>query len=376
MEELRILRKVRKEFDYQSYCEQHYHVKSTTRDDEIRICCPNCSDNKFKCYVNNDKKRFNCFKCDFNNGNFDAFDFVAITESIPRGKAVLKLAHEYAPTTPLTIAEIIEQASRIQYDVTEDEPGKTSPIKTIDRLPEQAYPLTSPTKRSEQPWWDYLLNNRGMTEAEVLSARIHYVPLIKVPIYKFNGLGEKKYVGDIGRRLVFPVYAPGGKLVSWLSRPIREKFNGPKYVNCPDSEINRTVWPVVDPHTDIAVITEGIIDAISIRRLGSPFSAYCSFGKSLGYEQMKILKDLGVKTIILFWDPSERSDMARAVEDLKMQFDEVYVPRFTEWPEPYDPGDMMKPKVNEELDGIVALEKALVDPVDVQSLEYTLWQIQ
>lgn len=367
---MRILRKIRKEFDYEAYCEENFTIKHTARSDELRICCPQCGDDKFKCYVNNEKKLFNCYKCDFNSGNYDVFDFVSLTEDVPRGKVVLRLAHEFAPTTPLTIEEIIAKAQQTHYDVEEDKPGATSDIKTIDRLPKEAYPLTDPSNPRESKFWDYLLNTRGMTVAEVLAAKVHYVLQSKVPIYKINGLGENKYVGDIGRRVVFPVYAPGGKLVSWLSRPIRSDFNGPKYVNCPDSEINRTVWPIVMPHTDIAVITEGIIDAMSIRRLGSPFSAYCTFGKSIGYDQVQILKDMGVKCLIMFWDPEERRDMARAIEKLKMQFNELYVPRFDEWPEGRDPGDMLTYE-----DGEVCLEKALVDPIDVQSTEYVAWRL-
>lgn len=370
MNDLRILRKIRKEFDYQAYCEQHYHVKPTSRSDEIRICCPECEDTKFKCYVNNEKKKFNCFKCGFSSGSNDVFDLVAVTEGVPRGKAILRLAQEYSPTAPLTIEEIIESAMRTQYDVTEDALGELASLKGIDHLPEEAYPLTSPEERRENKFWDYLLNTRGMTQQEVLASKIHYVYASKVPIFKLDGLGEKKYVGDIGKRILFPVYGPGGILVSWLSRPIRADFNGPKYVNCPNSETHRTLWPMVEPYTDIAIITEGIIDAMAVRRLGSPFSSYCSFGKSLSFEQMKILKDMGVKTVILFWDPEERRAMSKTVEELKMQFDEVFVPRFDEWPEGTDPGDMLAFP-----DGIVHLEKALVDPIDVQSLDYVRWQI-
>jgi hypothetical protein len=225
MQELRILRKIRKEFDYQTYCEQHYHIKTTARDDELRICCPNCGDTKFKCYVNDEKKKFNCYRCDFNSGNFDVFDLVSITEGISRGKVVLRLANEYAPTTPLTIEEIIEMAMKAQYEVTEDEPGETSPIKSIDRLPREAFPLTNPTEQRELQFWEYLVDVRGMTIQEVLAAKIHYVSAQKVPIHKVNNLGERKYLGDIGRRIVFPVYGPGGKLVSWLSRPsLRESL--------------------------------------------------------------------------------------------------------------------------------------------------------
>ena len=39
--------------------------------------------------VNNEKKKFNCYKCSFTSGNNDVFDFVAVSEGIPRGKAIL-----------------------------------------------------------------------------------------------------------------------------------------------------------------------------------------------------------------------------------------------------------------------------------------------
>lgn len=370
---MRILRRIRKEFDYEAYCEENFTIKRTARSDELRICCPNCGESKFKCYVNDDKKMFNCFKCEFSSRDFDVFDFVALTEAIPRGKAVLKLMHEFAPVTPMSIEEIIQRAEGTYYDVEEDEPGPNADIKLIDSLPKQAYPLTDPQKAPEPRFWRYLLDNRGLTEEEILACNFHYVPKQSVPVTKIDGLGKEKYVGDIGRRVILPVYGPGG-LVSWLSRPITDRYDGPKYVNCPDSEINRTLWPFVEPHSDIAVLVEGSFDALAVRRLGPPFSAYATFGKRVSYDQIKQLKAWGITSVILFWDVDAKKDTIKAVEDLKMQFDEVFVPNLEEWPEDYDAGDMIKPAVNEELDGLVALEKALCEPVDVNSIDFIKWQ--
>lgn len=370
MQDLRILRKIRKEFDYEAYCEENYSVKHTARGDEIRICCPHCGESKYKCYVNNDKKRFNCFKCRFDNGNFDVFDFVAITEGIPRGKAVLKLMHEFAPTTPLTIEEIYDMMKGKYHEVDEDEEGPTAKLKLIDGLPKEAYPLTEPNAPGQGKFWAYLMN-RGLTEQEVRACKIHYIPRMKVPVEKIDGQGHKKFVGDIGRRIVFPIYGPGG-LVSWLTRPITDTTSNVKYINCPDSELSRTIWPFVEPYEDIAVLTEGIFDALAVRRLGSPFSSYCTFGKKVAYDQLKMLIDWGVTSVILFWDTDAKKDMMKEVENLKMKFDEVYVPNFSEWPSDCDAGDMLK--LGDE--GIVHLEKALCEPVHVSSLDYIRWQFE
>ena len=371
MSRIRILRKIRKEFDYQAYCEQNYITKTTNRPDELRICCPHCGEDDYKCYVNDEKKMFNCYKCDFTSGNFDVFDFVSKTEGIPRGKVILRLANEFAPVAPLSIEEIIEMANGTFYEVTEDVPGIPKGIRYIDSLPKEAFPLTDPNNPREVKFWEYLLEDRGLTVDEVKAIKTHYVSQNNVPITKLNGLNEEKYVGNIGRRVLIPVYGPGGSLVSWLSRPITNDFKGPKYLNCPDTDLNRTLWPMVQPYKDIAVITEGIIDALAVRRLGSPFSSYCSFGKSINDDQIKILQDMGITTAILFWDPEERrsKEVGRAIEKLKMSFDEVYVPRFDEWPEGKDPGNML----TEEL-GIIHLEKSLVDPINVYSLEYITWR--
>ena len=94
-----VLRKIRKNFDYRTYCELHFSVKYVPNG-EIRVSCPNCDDYRNKLYVNDEKKLFQCFKCGFSNRDHDVFDLVAKTENIPRGEAILKLLHEYAELAP------------------------------------------------------------------------------------------------------------------------------------------------------------------------------------------------------------------------------------------------------------------------------------
>jgi DNA primase len=364
----RILRRIRKEFDFETYIGEHYQTKRTSRDNEVRVCCPSCGDSKYKLYVNNEKKMFNCYKCDFSSGNFDVFDFVAITEGLSRGAATLRLAAEFAPTTPLTMEECMAKLEGSYVDVVEDEAGKSSDIQFIDGLPPEASLLLGDplvNKLVEDEFWMYLNEVRGLTHEEVKAAKIHYVAHTSVPVEK-NG----KYAGDIGRKIIFPVYGPGGRLVSWLSRPITEDYKGPKYVNCPGSELNRTLWPFIEPHVGAVVLVEGIFDCMAVRRLGPPFSAYVTFGKKIGHDQIEHLKAWGVEDVTVFYDPDAKRDIVRAVNELKMHFN-CSVPNLSEWPSGSDPGDMLN-----DPDGVEHLERALCNPIDVDSLEYVAWQIQ
>jgi len=361
MSNLRILRKIRKEFDYDAYIQLNYDTVKTTSKGELRICCPKCGEQKHKCYVNDDRKLFNCYKCDFNSGNYDVFDFVAWTEDIPKGKAMMRLAREFAPVTPLTIEEIIEHANNSTLDVEEDEPNYE--IQSIDCLPKDALPLELGVP-SQHKFWEYLLS-RGLTEKEILTSKAHYVWKQQVIVHNHAG----DVVGDIGRRILFPVYGPNGMLVSWVGRSTDHKE--PKYLNCPDSQVNRTLWPFVPPHTGSVVLVEGIIDCIAVRRLGAPYSTYCTFGKKLNQWQMNHLKNWGVSEVVLFWDIDAKKEVVRQVEDLKMQFDDVYIANFLEWPDP----KMDAGKTMEVSDGLLYIEQAVCNPVDVNSIDYVRWQI-
>jgi DNA primase len=356
---LRILRKVRTEFDFQSFVELTFPVKYATNG-EIRICCPKCGDTKFKCYVNNDKKYFNCFKCDFNSGNYDVFDFVAVGEGITRAQAMLRLAREYADVAK-SWEEIVDSAGVLE--VEEDEAGEPSTVKTIESLPEGVVQLSLEKPEEQKPFWDYL-SSRGLTDKEILDISTHCVPDERVYLYDTNS----RLRGNIGHRIVFPVYGKGNKLVSWLARSIDGAE--PKYFNAPESEINRTLWPFAPCKGHLAVLVEGVLDALAVRRVG--FGAYATFGKKISYDQVSLLKDWGITSIVLFWDKKDsKKEMIRAIESLKLHFKEVLVPDFTIWPKDRDSGDTLSWEP-----GAALLKDMLTNHLlDVNSLEFSTWQL-
>ena len=353
-----MLNKIGKEFDYQDYVEQHFSVKYT-ESDEMRICCPACEDHKFKCYVNNEKKVFNCFICGFSNRYNDVFDFVSNTEGITRAQAQKKLTAEYQATTPDDVESALEDMALEGTRM----PSNEFSIKAIAGMPKDAKPLTRDNKQVYGKYWDYLLR-RGLTEDEIEAIGMHCVPRARSLI--FDSQGKEK--GDIGRRVVWPVYGGDHKLVSWQARATRT-YDHPKYLNCPEAEQAKTMWPYVRPRGNAVVIVEGMFDAVAVRRLG--INAYASFSKKLSKHQYRLLREWGVTEVILFWDKSDaKRDMLKEIEELKIQFQKVYVPYWDDWPSDVDLGDCLRID-----NGIDNIQKALDKRVDVTSPEFILWQI-
>ena len=356
---LRILRKVRTEFDFKSYLEEHLSIKYAGNG-EMRICCPSCGDQKYKCYVNDDKKFFNCFKCDFTSGNYDVFDFVAVVEGITRSQAMLRLAREYT-TTAKSWEELAAETG--SHYVDEDETSAPSPIKTLDSLPESAILMTDKEDPEQERFWTYL-TDRGFTDAEIRAVKAHCIPGERCYVFDEN----KKLRGNIGNRILFPIYGGANKLVGWTARAIDGA--APKYFNAPDSEANRTVWPFVPPIGSKCVIVEGILDALAVRRTG--FSSYATLGKKISVDQIYLLKEWGITSVILFWDKKDaKREMLKAIESLKLHFDEVLVPDLSNWPNDKDAGDTLGWSEGQELMQAMLMQNV----INVNSLEFVTWQM-
>lgn len=352
--------RVQQEFDWDEYLRTNFETK-TTPSDEIRIHCFACGDDKFKLYVNPVKRKWNCFKCGFKSGKCDTFDFVAKAEHIPRHKAIERIVREYARTTPDDLLEAV------QTQQTEDSHTRSSQtIKKLSGLPKGATLLSSRTEESKK-FWDYLIS-RGLTEREIIGVRAHYIAAQSCIVYD----AKQRRRGDVGNRLLFPIYGGDNSLVSWQARVVDPDYQGhDKYLTAPESELTKTVWPYVKPHGNTAVLTEGILDALAVRRLPQ-VSAYSTFSKKISLEQMLLLKSWGVTEVTVFWDKRDAlKEIVKAVPDLQMHFNKVYVCRMTNWPVEKDPGNMLA-----EIKGSDTIMEALNDRVDTyDSLEFARWQL-
>jgi hypothetical protein len=79
-----------------------------------------------------------------------------------------------------------------------------------------------------------------------------------------------------------------------------------------------------------------------------------------------------VTEVVLFWDKKDaKKEMLKAIETLKLHFDDVLVPDFSEWPADKDSGDTL----NWE-EGALLLKDMLTNRlIDVNSLEFATWQL-
>lgn len=350
-----VLRQVKEDFDWKYYVESHYEVKYAQGKNglELRVCCPHCGETGFKCYINPDRKAFYCFKCDFNVRNYDLFDFVSLTEGISRGVALLNTIQEYKPRAP-TDAEV----ESFLQEPEESEASNVSNVRYLDGLPKEAVPLKAETGNV---YWEYV-QSRGFTKEDLRICNLHYVP-IRCPVYNKAG----KYTGNLQHRILFPIYH-NRKLSGWIARSILDNGSG-KYLNSPDTDISKTLWPFSKPYGSEVVLVEGIIDALAVRRV-SGVSSYATFGKRISEDQIQVLKQWEVESVVLWYDKKDAlSDMKRAVEQLKMHFKQVFVLRLEDWPADKDAGNCLS-----DTRGTAMIEEALTQRINVYDpLEYAKW---
>jgi hypothetical protein len=286
--------------------------------------------------VNIEKKKFNCFRCDFNSGNYDVFDFVAFLQHTTRGKAMLYLLEEYTDVAP-------SWEDLVEVDPKEEIENAEISIKVLDSLPTGVKPITP----EDAEHWNYLIT-RGLTAEEIVAIKTHVV----------------------GRRILMPIYGGANNLVSWQARAI-DPVVKPKYITAPGSDLHKTLWPYVPPLANRIVLVEGMLDALAVRRVN--FTAYATFGKKISKEQIKLLKNWGVGSVVLFWDKRDaKKDILSALEDLKLHFNEIYVPDFNLWPSDKDAGNTLN-----WVEGRQLMETMLTDHViNIESMDFLRWQIQ
>ena len=192
-------------------------------------------------------------------------------------------------------------------------------LRYLQKLPKGCIPLRDAQAVVESPFWEYLYS-RGLSDAEIRGMETHCIPLTRCQLMGDDG----SYRGDLGRRVVWPVREPTTKkLVSWISRTIKSNYTrSDKYLNCPDSDLSKVVWPPTPPTNGVAVVVEGLIDAVALRRAG--WFAYASFGKKISTEQFRTLKSWGVTELVIFFDKKDaKKEMLKTAEEAKMYFSKV-----------------------------------------------------
>lgn len=332
-------------FDWQSYVEQHYQYKPTwgSKGEELRICCPFCGESDFKCYINPSERLVNCFKCFDKLHKKDCYDFVAVTEHISRGQAVLRLVAEYKDVTPDAFASLEDEV-----------PVKPLPVLKTVQLPPGAelvwYNGITPTG---EEYFLYLHEDRGLTYKEIAQLQSYHVELF-------------------GKRVLWPIYGGDGQLVSWCARTIEN--HKLKYKMADGGDSSKTFWPYVKPKGKRAILVEGMLDCVALRRLYD--DVYACFGKKLSEAQITLLQSWGITEVVLFWDRKDaKTEMKKTAQYLETRFSKVCVADVRNWPtnsagDFYDTGDFLKhPEVG------AALTKAVDNALTLDSVDFLSWEL-
>lgn len=333
------------ELDLSDWLDQYVDVIKLS-DTEIRIRpCPKCHDDRYKLYVNTDKRLFYCFPCGFGYGINDIFILMSAVSGIHLNDLKVKIAKTSAPSHPNDkIDEMIKD--KIYFGSLNDENESFH----ID-------PIIIPGKS--------ILDNKGISSRQAKKYLIKRGLVINE--IKENDLRIEARLNNIfGPFIVFPVYYYGIP-VSWQGRRLVNK--DPKYVS--HENLNRWLWPLDTPRIKSlgkeVVLVEGVFDALGVRSMG--YSALCTFGKKITSPQIGLLKRLNIEKVILAWDPEAVNDIIRGSEKLKLNFD-VFTLNYSKKGEEWDPGDALNdPKARSFFDQL------LKSPMNVRGDDYYRWQL-
>ena len=313
-------------------------------DHELRIReCPNCGKDKFKFFVNTEKRLFNCYHCAWGYGIYDICVAMAGVSGRHINDIKLELANSVVPVLP--DEEYAAHIAKLFDQKFVEEPLEIEPTFIPGNV--KFGGLSGKRVR------DYGLS-RGITEEMFSAFKLRF----SVRLRNFRGYF-----------LVFPIYFKG-MAVGWQGRRITN--SEPRYVST--DHIANWLWPI-DQHLDsiertkAVILVEGVFDAIALWKLGVP--GLCTFGKKITRNQVKLLKKLGVRTLYLAWDPDAWEAIQKAAERLTDIFNVRIVIFEQDGYDKLDPGDaLVQLDLNEWI--VEGVEQA----IEVNSDEYHIWKVQ
>lgn len=331
--------------DLRGWLEEYVDVKSGSRD-EIRLQeCPECTNSKWKLYVNVEKFTFFCQRCQWGSRIGDIARLMAGVSGRHINDIKIEIASMVLPATSGDeFAGILAKrltgppAPEVEELVPELLPGS------------QAFTGLTGAKVTE-----YALS-RGLTEDIVNQYKLRYAVKVR---------------NTLGPWLVFPVYFYDIP-VAYQGRRITD--TDPRYRS--SENVGKWLWPLTPENLENmavrgeVILVEGVFDAIALIKLG--YAALCTFGCSLKPQQISILHKFGVKVVYCCYDADAYKSVRKLVDANGHQFHMkiMELPALPGNPKA-DPGDVLVGKVSPE-----HIEFAYDTIVDSRSTEYWNWKFR
>jgi DNA primase len=263
---------------------------------EIALRCPLCDDVKPRLYVNAALGLFICFRCEERGSGYDLLT------------TVLELDHFQA----MRKLDKIKAERNGHLHPPPTQPQRSSPVGIV--MPADVYHLTTPEKRTELPFWNYL-EHRGVNRAQVLAYQMGYA-----------------ITGSFAWRVIIPIYTEG-VLRTVVARTIGNVE--PKTRHPAGAQPSRALFNIDVIDSKSVIMVEGVFDALRLLQLSG--NVVATLGTNLSAHQRQLLREHGVQEVFLMWDgdPPGRANAARVAAELQAAMFHV---KHCSLPEGVDPG--------------------------------------
>lgn len=296
--------------DLRGWLEQYTETK-TASNEEFRVQdCPECGEAKWKLYINDSKKLWDCKHCGWGRGINDVCVLMAKVSGIHINSVKLELIQTTVPATRDDLY-LTQLANRIKGKELEVE----NPLEIEDLPGDQKFEGVYGSKV-----WEYTLH-RGLT---------------KELVEKYQLRSAIKLRNKFGPWLVFPILYNDIPVAYQGRRCIGDAE--PKYLS--SDTIGQWLWPAQNV-TDSLVLCEGVFDVLGFESVNIQSS--CTFGNRIKRQQISLLKQNKVKKIYLAYDSDAWREMLKSIQAYRHQF-HIYVVNIESKSGKIDPGMVLQGK--------------------------------
>ncbi|MCF6205376.1 MAG: toprim domain-containing protein [Sulfurovum sp.] len=332
--------------DLQGMLEEYAELKYVGDDEVIVQTCPKCFNEKWKLYINTDKKVWFCQSCQWGKHNGDFCSLLAALSGKNKMVIIQEILRTVVPSTP--------------SGSYENALGEAIGSKAA----EEAFEL----EPIDLPGGKGLTGHLGSAAAKYLKSR----GVLPEDVEKYELRLSMKLRNSKGPWAVFPVLYYGLPVACQGRKFLGKEF--PKYMST--DKISNWMWPLDASNVeDIesqhrVVLVEGVFDALGFIKAGVP--ALCTFGKNLSRSQIKLLQAHKVVDLHLGYDADAVGDMIKTADRLKHLF-HVHVVEFKELEDfpKADPGDVLAGKIPQQW-----LTESFNNSVDTKTDAYWEWKFK
>lgn len=343
------------------------HVTLKKAGGSYKGLCPFHDEKSPSFHVNEARKSFHCFGC---GAGGDAIEFIMKIEGRGFVEAVQELASSAGillPEKELSPAERKElnwrdqlyKASEIAASYFSGQLRGGGGERGREEIEKRGVPpeLQESFRLGVAPdAWDGLLG--ALRAAGVPPKAAEEAGLI-VPRSSGDGWYDR-----FRNRLIFPIRAPGGKVVAFGGRTLGD--DDAKYINSPESPIYRKSETLYGLHAartaihraDRVLVVEGYFDVLGLAKAGLKY-AVAPCGTALTKQQLQALKR-HTERIVLFFDGDSAGQRA-AFKSLRLCLETGLWPLCPHLPEGMDPDDYVREHGAEAMQGIVEQARPLLD---------------